>query len=50
MDITFNREPLDLAEFQKLPKGLRKGLANIANAIPFKFKGKKLLEQSKQDS
>lgn len=34
------REPLDLAEFQKLPKGLRKGLANIANAIPFKFKGK----------
>ena len=37
------REPLDLAEFQKLPSGLRKGFANIANAIPFKFKGKNVL-------
>ena len=44
------REPLDLAEFQKLPKGLRKGLANIANAHPIQIQGKKLLEQSKQDS
>ena len=40
------REPLDLAEFQKLPKGLRKGLANIANAIPFKFKGKSFLNRA----
>ena len=40
------REPLDLAEFQKLPKGLRKGLAGIANAIPFKFKGKSFLNRA----
>ena len=40
------REPLDLAEFQKLPKGLRKGLANIANAVPFKFKGKSFLNRA----
>ena len=34
------REPHDLAGFQKLPLGLRKGLAACAKHIPFKFKGK----------
>jgi len=37
------REPLDLAGFQKLPKGLRKTLAGIVSAIPMKFKGKNFL-------
>lgn len=36
-------EPFDLNGFQKLPLGLRKGLANVATAIPFKFKGKNYL-------
>ena len=37
------REPNDLAGFQKLPLGLRKGLAKCASALPFKFKGKNFL-------
>lgn len=37
------REPHDLADFQKLPLGLRKGLAKCASALPFKFKGKNFL-------
>lgn len=37
------REPHDLAGFQKLPLGLRKGLAACAKHIPFKFKGKNFL-------
>lgn len=36
-------EPFDLNGFQKLPLGLRKGLASAATAIPFKFKGKNYL-------
>ena len=36
-------EPLDLEKFQKLPQGLRTGLANAASAMPFKFKGKNYL-------
>ena len=36
-------EPFDLNGFQKLPLGLRKGLAGVASAIPFKFKGKNYL-------
>ena len=36
-------EPFDLNGFQKLPLGLRKGLASAAAAIPFKFKGKNYL-------
>ena len=34
------KEPLDTAGYRKLPKGLRKCLANAAQAVPFKFKGK----------
>ena len=37
------KEPLDTAGYRKLPKGLRKGLANVAQAVPFKFKGKNFL-------
>lgn len=37
------REPLDLAAFQKLPRGLRKALAACVSALPFKFKGKNFL-------
>jgi len=36
-------EPHDLAFFQKLPYFLRKFLANFAEALPFKFKGKNFL-------
>lgn len=43
------REPHDLASFQKLPKGLRKGLAKVAQAIPFKFKGKNFLIRASKD-
>ncbi|WP_027437433.1 asparagine synthase (glutamine-hydrolyzing) [Lachnospira multipara] len=40
------KEPLDLAGFQKLPKGLRKSLAKLAKAVPFKFKGKNFLQRA----
>ncbi len=36
-------EPFSLAGYQKLPEGLRRGLANVAKAVPFKFKGKNFL-------
>jgi asparagine synthase (glutamine-hydrolysing) len=36
-------EPFDLDKFQHLPKGVRKGLANAASAVPFKFKGQNYL-------
>ena len=39
-------EPLGLAGFQKLPRGLRRGLAAIARAIPFRFKGKSFLDRA----
>ncbi len=37
------KEPVDNAFYHKLPKGLRVLLSNIAQAIPFKFKGKNFL-------
>ena len=40
------KEPMDLAGFQKLPKSLRKGLAKVANQVPFKFKGKSFLTRA----
>ena len=43
------KEPLDTAGYRKLPKGLRKGLANVAQAIPFKFKGKNFLIRGSKD-
>lgn len=43
------REPHDLSGFQKLPKGLRKGLAKVAQALPFKFKGKNFLIRASKD-
>ena len=46
MDITFTENHLTLQNFRSSPKGLRKGLANIANAIPFKFKGKSFLNRA----
>ncbi|MBO6215482.1 MAG: asparagine synthase (glutamine-hydrolyzing), partial [Lachnospiraceae bacterium] len=36
-------EPFSLAGYQKLPRGLRRGLAGVAKAIPFKLKGKNFL-------
>jgi asparagine synthase (glutamine-hydrolysing) len=39
-------EPLGLAGFQKLPRGLRRGLAAVARAIPFRFKGKSFLDRA----
>ena len=36
-------EPFSLAGYQKLPRGLRRGLASVAKAIPFKFKGQSFL-------
>ena len=43
------KEPLDTAGYRKLPKGLRKGLANVAQAVPFKFKGKNFLIRGSKD-
>ena len=42
------REPHDLAGFQKLPLGLRKGLAACATAYSFQIQRQKLLNKSKQ--
>jgi asparagine synthase (glutamine-hydrolysing) len=39
-------EPLGLAGFQKLPRGLRRGLAAVARAIPLRFKGKSFLDRA----
>ncbi|MCR5515824.1 MAG: asparagine synthase (glutamine-hydrolyzing), partial [Lachnospira sp.] len=40
------KEPMDLAAFQKLPLPVRKALAKVARAIPFKFKGKSFLQRA----
>lgn len=42
-------EPFSLAKIQKLPKPLRKCLARIANALPFRFKGKNFLIRASKD-
>ena len=42
-------EPFSLAKIQKLPKPLRKCLAGIAGALPFKFKGKNFLIRANKD-
>lgn len=42
-------EPFSLAPLQKLPKPLRKGLAAVASALPFKFKGKNYLIRASKD-
>ncbi|WP_054742731.1 asparagine synthase (glutamine-hydrolyzing) [Cellulosilyticum ruminicola] len=43
------KEPLDSAEYRKLPKGLRRFLASIAKTIPFSFKGKNFLIRASKD-
>ena len=42
-------EPFSLAKIQKLPKPLRKCLAGIAKALPFRFKGKNFLIRASKD-
>lgn len=42
-------EPLSLAPMKKLPKPLRKAMAGIAKALPFKFKGKNFLIRASKD-
>ena len=42
-------EPFSLAGYQKLPKGLRKGIAGVAKALPFRFKGKNFLIRGSKD-
>jgi asparagine synthase (glutamine-hydrolysing) len=39
-------EPLGLAGFQRLPRGLRRALAAVARAVPFRFKGKSFLDRA----
>ena len=39
-------EPLGLAGFQRLPRGLRRALASLARAVPFRFKGKSFLDRA----
>lgn len=43
------QEPLDLAGFQKLPKGFRKFLAKLVSMIPFSFKGKNFIIRASKD-
>lgn len=43
------KEPIDTANYRKLPKALRKFLATIANAIPFDFKGKNFLVRTSKE-
>lgn len=42
-------EPLSLAPMKKIPKPLRKAMAGIAQALPFKFKGKNFLIRASKD-
>lgn len=42
-------EPFSLAPMKKIPKVVRKGLAGLASAIPFKFKGKNFLIRASKD-
>ena len=42
-------EPFSLAGYQKLPKGLRKGLAACVKAVPFRFKGKNFIIRGSKD-
>lgn len=42
-------EPFSLAPMKKLPKPLRKTMAGIAKALPFKFKGKNFLIRASKD-
>ena len=41
-------EPDDLASYQKLPLFLRKALAGVAKALPFRFRGKNFLIRGSQ--
>ena len=43
------KEPLDSAGYRKLPKGLRKFLASVAQVLPFNFKGKNFLIRASKD-
>lgn len=43
------KEPLDLKNIQKLPKGLRKLLAKIVTMMPFSFKGKNYIIRASKD-
>jgi len=42
-------EPFSLAPMKKIPKPIRKALAGVAKAIPFKFKGKNFLIRASKD-
>ncbi len=42
-------EPFSLAPFKKIPKPVRKALAGIASAIPFRFKGKNYLIRASKE-
>lgn len=43
------KEPLDSSAYHKLPKGLRKTLARIVQALPFSFKGKNFIIRGSKD-
>ena len=43
------KEPLDSSAYHKLPKGLRKALAHIVQALPFSFKGKNFIIRGSKD-
>ncbi len=42
-------EPFSLAPMKKIPKPIRKAMAGIAGALPFKFKGKNFLIRASKD-
>lgn len=43
------REPMDLQITKLIPKPLRKGIAAIMKALPFRFKGKNYLIRASMD-
>ncbi len=43
------KEPLDSSAYHKLPKGLRKALARLVQALPFSFKGKNFIIRGSKD-
>lgn len=42
-------EPFSLAPMKKIPKPVRKAMAGVAKALPFKFKGKNFLIRASKD-
>ena len=43
------REPFALAPMQTIPKAVRKAMAKVVSAVPFRFKGKNYMIRASKD-